>query len=138
DVGEDVWLSQKTNNTQNTATLITQSSTTTCQQGLETWGAFISDNSGTPESWYSFYANEDGVADIILSTANQGVQVKIYYIDESNNQLIEVVNTIPPQDPYKLDCPISGRGRYIYLRGLKPNRQYFIKVTGFNFYGISD
>ena len=140
------WWDQKDNKTSATATTLSQSYTGYCNS--DTWGAFLNvnvDNDGThtdagglSNSWYNFYCtNQDGVAGIMVSTANTGFTVEVYESDQNGNQssaitLYSSEPVITPTTPYGIyDYASSNNGAYILLKNLTYGNNYFIKVVGY-------
>ena len=126
------WIDQKDNKTSATAAILSQSTDGSCSS--DTWGAFIAG-----DSWYNFYCtNQDGVAGIMVSTANNGFTVTVYNSDQNGNVSTSISNTVSATLPY-YEEDSNTNGKYILLHNLTYGSSYFVKVEGFyNYPGFPD
>lgn len=130
------WFNQKSNNSAANAETLSQSYNSNCNS--DTWGAFLNlddndDNiNSDSNSWYNFYCtNQDGVAGIIVSTANTGFTVEVYESDQNGNISTQISSVPSPTLPYYEEAFIIQKGRYILLRNLTYGSSYFINVKGY-------
>lgn len=132
------WFNQKNNTSPGSAETLSQSYNGNCNS--DTWGAFINIDDATPpnninsdtDSWYSFYCtNQDGVAGIMVSTANTGFTVEVYESDQNGNISTQLLPVVSPTIPYYEEAFVPQTGKYILLRNLKYGSSYFINIKGY-------
>lgn len=123
--GIQAWVDQKQNGTPAGAQFVSQTAGDSCSQ-IETWGSFADLGLPPTKSWYQFTCTSlDGVASIILSTANTSFTVNVYGTDSNGNPFPTPIATATPNSIY-------GYGCYLFLPNLENGKNYFIEIVGNN------